>query len=387
MKNLSRRLVAASAAIAVLSLAACGSAGEDGEDGESSDEVTIGLAVPLTGPSSATGTDSEEGAKFAIDQLNDEEALGSTELKLLVEDDKGTPESGVAAAQKLLDQGAAVLTGTANSSVAVAIANSIGNQDDVLYIVSAAQTQDPLDQQQFGTVFGLTHTNAMYGKSYHSFIADTLKPEKLAVVYENTDFGLNELSTLKANLKGKSEIVKTVKFEREDTDFSNVIAAVRDSGADAIYLAAAGPSIPAAFYEQVDARKLKVEKLMNAGNMVQQLIDEGGDAVDGLYSADIYNAAMDGAPNKKFVKAFREEFDKDPTPLHVLGYESVLLSVEAMKSADSTSDVKKIAEALKDGTWETPRGEVTFDDSGRAQSTTLILQVEGEEFAIVDSIK
>ena len=67
------------------------------------DPVKIGVAVPLTGAAASYGTDTRLGAEAAADRINAAGGiLGGRKIELVFEDDKGTPQGGVAAVQKLI---------------------------------------------------------------------------------------------------------------------------------------------------------------------------------------------------------------------------------------------------------------------------------------------
>lgn len=63
-----------------------------------------------------------------------------------------------------------------------------------------------------------------------------------------------------------------------------------------------------------------------------------------------------------------------------------MLFVEAMAEADTTTDMAKIASTLRGGTWVMPRGELTFDATGRALTPTMVIRVERGGLVLVDTI-
>lgn len=371
-----------------LSVAGCSADGGAGGSDGNTETVKIGFIGPLSGPSSTTGADQRDGTKLAIDEANEAGTIPGVTFELLEEDDKSTPQDGVVALQKFTSQGVQIVTGTVNSSVAIAMATAIESMDDVLYVITGAQSQVPLDEQPANRVVGLMHDNAMFAAATHPWIAENAKPKKVAFVGENSDFGVAELNQLTESWSepGSPKIVTKETFERDQTDFSSIVAQIRESGADAVYVAAGSPTISAGIFRQVDQAGLKVQKYMNSGLMGQPLIDEGGDAVEGLTAGDVYNANLDNDVNREFVAAFEKKFGKKPSPVNELGYESAWMVIQAMKETGTTTDMDKIATAMRDASYDTPRGTVTFDDSGRAQSDTVILTVKDGDFAIVDTV-
>ena len=368
-------------------LAGCGGgSSESGSDSEQS-VLRIGFITPLTGPSSTTGIDARDGAMLAAELANAAGTLPDTKIEIVVEDDKGTPESGVIAYQKLRDQGIDIITGTMNSSVAVALGNQVNADPDVLYFISGAQSQIPLDEQPGDMVFGLTHTNDMYADANLNWIKDVSAPKTVAFLGENSDFGVAEQKQLEAHwADGGPEIVLTETFDRTLTDYSSILAKVRESGAEGLYVAAASATIPASIFTQADELGLDVKKYMNAGLMSPDLIKAGGEAVEGITSADIYHPSLDNPENKEFVAAFEDSYDRQPTSLNSLGYDSINLLVGAIAKSGDAEDTEAVAQTLKGDTWNTSRGELTWDETGRALTDTLIIGIENGELVVVDVV-
>src|SRR5690606_29288573 len=106
------------------------------------------------------------------------------------------------------------------------------------------------------------------------WIADKARPQKVAVLVENSDFGVAERQQIEDHWSsGTPEIALVETFDRTLTDFSSILSKVRDSGADGVYVGAAGVTFAATIFAQADALGLDVQKFMNAGLMSQALID------------------------------------------------------------------------------------------------------------------
>lgn len=390
MRNTWRRSAAiALTATAAIVLSACSGGVEGGGEVPSGDQVLrIGFITPLTGPSASTGIDARNGAEVAVARWNEEQLLPGYTIELVVEDDGGTPETGALSYQKLRDQGITIFTGSMNSSVAIAIANAAAGDPDVLYFITGAQTQVPLDEQSGNLVFGLQTTNATFADANLGWIAQEAKPQKVALLVENSDFGVAEKEQVESHWSsGTPEIVLTETFDRTLTDFSSILSKVRDSGADGVYVGAAGVTFAAAIFTQADAIGLDVQKFMNAGLMSQALIDAGGDAIDGIASADSYHNAVDTAESKTFVEAFQKAHNgARPSGHNELGYDSINLILGAINEVGSADSAQDIADALRAGSWTTASGPTTFNNTGRAIRPTFIIGVKDGELVLLDTV-
>ena len=120
------------------------------------------------------------------------------------------------------------------------------------------------------------------------------------------------------------------------------------------------------------------------GILNSQGVEIAGDAAEGAFSADIYVPMMDNDFNKAFVEAFRKEHGENPEKIETLGFETVWIAAKAMDQAGTDQDTDKIADAIRNGKWETPRGVVVFDENGQASSGDLIPLVVKSGEIVVD---
>ena len=83
---------------------------------DKSDEITIGVVLPLTGHLASAGELMKHGFDLALSEINNGQ-LGNPQFRFIIEDDASTPERAVAAFNKLIhEDGVSVIIGPASSS-------------------------------------------------------------------------------------------------------------------------------------------------------------------------------------------------------------------------------------------------------------------------------
>lgn len=370
---------ALAAAVALGALSACGgdSSGDGGED-----PIEIGVISPLTGPSSDPGQRVREGAEVAAIVINKAGGVDGRKIKLTFADDKSTPEQGVLKLQELSGKGVKYFTGTVNSTVAIAIGNFLKASKDV-YVTTAAQAQDPLDAQENGNIFAMSNTNAAYGEVYLPWVVENIKPKTVAVLAESSDYGNNEIASLKSAWSGPgAPKMITERFDREQSDYSAQLTKLLSQKPDALYAVAGGTELPAKVLKQAADLGFEGQGLSGPGTISDAFIKAGGSAVEGVISANVYATGIPNATNKEFVKQFEAKFGRAPSAEAALGYDSVSIIVDGLKKAGD--DPAAVAKAMKAGTWSTTRGDRGFDATGRLKNETLIVKVEDGKISIVE---
>lgn len=371
------------AAVAAALLAGGLTAGCGEQSEGSADVIRIGVISPLTGPSSDPGQRAKEGAQIAANLINADGGVNGKQIELIFEDDKSTPEQGVLKLQELTGKGVHYITGTVNSTVAVALGNFV-KATDTVYVITAAQTQAPLAEQTKGNIFAMSNTNALYGEVYLPWVARNLKPATVAVLAESSDYGNNELASLQKLWSGPDDPkIIAERFDRSQSDYSAQLTKLIAQRPDALYAVAGGTDLPAKILKQATELGFQGTKLSGPGTISAAFITAGGSAVEGVISANVYATDIDNAVNKRFVEAFQAEYNRLPSAEAALGYDSITVMALAMKQAGDAGDRAKVAQIMKSGTWPTTRGDLAFDDSGRIRAETLIVEVRDGQALIV----
>jgi branched-chain amino acid transport system substrate-binding protein len=372
-----KKLYLASLLILVLILGACSQSSSGTGKNESGNNVKIGVVLPLTGPAALYGQQSQDGAKLAAKMINDDGGiLKGRKIELLTEDDQSKPELGVTKFKKLIEANKVdAITGGVNSSVNMATKDVAKNK--LLNVVTVSKAPEIMaDRDPYR--FRLNSTNDMDGKAFHKFIEEELKPKTVAIIAENTDYGQAELKALKTNWSGGNApiIVATEFFDLTETDFTNPLTKLKAANADALYVVGAAIEINSAIFKQAHQLGFtNTMKLLAPGNINSKMVELAGEGAEGVISADLYQNTIENDMNKKFVEAFEKEYNHKPEKMEMLGFESIWFVAKAMDEAGSSTDYKKISKVLESNDWQSPRGDLKFEN-GQALGKVIPLTVK-----------
>lgn len=367
MTNRWKTFVAGSAIVASALGLACAPAA-------AADTVKIGLALPLSGAAASYGQDSQRGADYAAELINQRGGiLGGRKIELVYEDEKGTPQGGVAAVQKLMSVGRVkAITGGTNSSVV--LAESSVTKKRILQVNAAAQA-DAITDQGSPWLFQVNNTVSLNSEAFNHYIVNTLKPKTVAYMGENSEFNKTVLEKLKESLKaGGIELVSASTYDAETNDFTSILTKIKASNPDMIYVADAYPARAAQLWKQV--RQLggfKIE-VMSPGVVTPGMIKPSEGAMNGVITGEIFMASDPGAEGKEFVENYQKKFNVLPGKGELVIFESVNLIAAAMDKAGTDSDYDKIAKVIRENSWPTPRGMLKFDEKGRARAPYFYIQ-------------
>ncbi len=112
-----------------------------------------------------------------------------------------------------------------------------------------------------------------------------------------------------------------------------------------------------------------------------------GNAAIGIITVADYDYTHNSPLNHEFVKAFNDEFHRNPDFFAVGGYDGTHLIYEALKKTGGKADGDSLIAAAKGMSWESPRGPISIDPETRdIVQTVYIRRVEkvGDELGNVE---
>jgi branched-chain amino acid transport system substrate-binding protein len=326
------------------------------------DPIVIGMVTEGTGPNAEAGLYQNNGAKLAVDEINQAGGVLGRPIKLVIEDNQSTNPGSVLAISKLTSAGnLTALIGTVRSTQIQAISPTV--------------LRAGLPMIMGGTDTSLTHVNnpwifrARPNDSYSAKViadygANTLKLKKWAIVYSNDAFGNGGQKALAAALKPYGATPVVVEgFQSNSQDFTPIVLAVKNSGADIVSTYIANSPDVAIFGKQLRQLGVKAQWVGSPSMSTETALKLGGDALYGSYS--IADFTPDSSPEAKaFAQKYRATYKLDADLYSAWPYDSVKLLALAIKNANSTKpdDIAKALRAIKG--YRGVEGTYTFDQHG-----------------------
>ena len=352
------------------------------------DPVKIGVAAPLSGAAATYGKETRAGAELAAEEINAKGGiLGGRKIELVFEDDKGTPQGGVAAVQKLISVNRAkAITGGTNSSVV--LAETAITKNKVLHVNAAAQAYAITDPGS-PWLFQVNNTVSANSHAFNDYIVNVVKPKTVAYMGENTEFNKTVLEELRKSLKAAGiELVNVSTYDSDTNDFTSILTKIKSLNPDVLYVADAYPARAAQLWKQVRQMGGFKKELMSPGVVTGGMIAPSDGAMNGVITGEIYMPTLEGDANKAFVEAYKKKNGVEPGKGPLVSYEAVKVIAAGMDKAGSDSDYDKISAAIRSTPLATPRGELKFGDKNRASAPFFFIQqVKNGELTQIDRVK
>jgi len=247
------------------------------DPGATDTQIKIGNTMPYSGPASAYGTIGKtESAYFK--KINDEGGVNGRKIDFTSLDDGYSPPKTVEMARQLVEQdGVLFLFGTLGTPSNTAIHKYMNTKKvpQLFVATGAAKWNDP---QNYPWTMGFQPNYQIEAAIYGRQILQTKPDAKIAVLYQNDDFGKDYLKGLKEGLGDKAAkmIVAEVSYEVTDPTIDSQIVQLQASGAD-VFVNVTTPKFAAmAIRKAYDIGWKPVQYLTNVATSVASVIQPAG---------------------------------------------------------------------------------------------------------------
>jgi branched-chain amino acid transport system substrate-binding protein len=240
-----RFLLQSAAAAAAYSAQGFRPAHADNAPGVTDTEIKIGQTMPYSGPLSSYGVIGRtELAYFKM--INEQGGVNGRKLNLISVDDGYSPPKTVEQVRRLVEQEqVAFLFQTLGTPPNTAIRQYLNdNSVPQLFVATGAAKWD--DPQHFAWTIGFQPNYRTEARIYAKHILATKSDAKIAVLYQNDDFGKDYLIGLRDGLgRDRLEmIVKETSYEVSEPIVDSQVMTLQGSGAN-VFLIAASPKFAA----------------------------------------------------------------------------------------------------------------------------------------------
>ena len=207
--------------------------------GASDTEIKIGNTMPYSGPASAYGAIGKtEAAYFAM--INEQGGINGRKINFISRDDGYSPPKTVEQVRKLVEEDQVLLLfntlGTPPNTAIHGYLND--NKVPQLFVATGADKWN--DPKNFPWTIGWQPSYRIEARIYGRYILKNLPNAKIAMLYQNDDFGKDYLIGLQEGLGDKADtmIVATKTYETTDPTVDLQIVSLQGSGADTLLTAA-----------------------------------------------------------------------------------------------------------------------------------------------------
>lgn len=341
------------------------------------DTVKIGINVPLTGFAASDGKSALNGAKLAVEQINDAGGVLGKQIELVVYDDQASPKHSVPIATKLIEKDKVVVGISGSYSGASRAAAGIYQSARVPYIAAFAIHPDITRAGDY--VFRTSFVGEVQGRAGAKLVGQTLGKKKAVLITLNNDFG----KSLAAGFKEKAgdfgiKIQNEYQYSIKDRQFGPIVARVKADRPDVIYATGyfftAGPLV-----SQLRAAGVSVPIIGQEGYDSDTFIKIAGKSSEGVIITTSLDRDSTVPETKDFITQFEKKFQHKVDMVAASAHTAVKVAAAAIEKAGSLNK-KAIRDAIAQIEVPASTGVISFNALGEVIKDVQVQVVKNGDF-------
>ncbi|MFC6724525.1 amino acid ABC transporter substrate-binding protein [Halobium palmae] len=364
-----------------------------GGGGSGSDTITIGAAVPESGPLSTVGKEMLTGYELGVEMINANDGIDGREVELIVQDDESDPRKLREALQNITSNNDVQAIWGSFSSPLVMAGSAIAEQQGLPFLAVATCYQEPLvngDKEWTYTPFPKTRDVATATKEILEIVPEAERPARVGIWEPNSGWGSEMAEAWDQTLSDAGyEVAMRAKFNSGNKDFSTLISKAQSAEVDALV---SNPQPPDGITAMKQLRSSgympKFIEFVRASDP-QAWWSALGEAGNHVLMSPGWAPGLNANGSDALMSAYAEQAGDDqserPRVAVGVGYNLAQTTRQALSSAEST-EPDAIRSALNGETFSTVIGEFEFDEYGmpaEGQLTAASAQWQDGEQALV----
>jgi branched-chain amino acid transport system substrate-binding protein len=281
--------------------------------GATDSQIKIGNIMPYSGPASAYAVIGKTETAY-FQKVNDEGGINGRKIDFVSYDDGYSPPKTFEQARKLVEDDGVLLIfnslGTPTNSAIRAYMNE--KKVPQLFVATGATKWN--DPKQFPWTMGWQPSYQIEGRIYAKYILKELPDARIAILYQNDDYGKDYIKGLKDGLgaKAKSMVVGEQSYETTQPTIDSEVVTLQATGAD-VFFNVATPKFAAQAIRKVAEINWKPLHVLNdvSASIGGVLKPAGFESAQGIVSAAYLKDATDAQwKNDADMKAWNAFIDK-----------------------------------------------------------------------------
>ena len=312
--------------------------------------IKIGGMAPLSAPGTVVGGEAMRDAMLiAEEDINAAGGVLGCNVEVVIGDTEGLPEKGAALMEKFITQdGVVAVGGGYHSSVGVAskdVANARG-----IPVVFAETWNDTITGDKQKYIFRIAPLSSWASSTIWKHALEIPEIDKVAILTENTDYGIPAAAETRKGLEGGGKEVVTYSVDIGTQDYAGIVQRMKAESPDMVIVLATGEAGYNFQQQAADAGIGSQDIVFHAGQVSLESKAFWENVPDGNYSF----VQRIGVPEnlfteegKEFARKYKERTGKDAVESYAMeAYDSIAIIAQAIKEAGST-DGDAIVAALE----------------------------------------
>lgn len=339
---------------------------------QNQDVIKVGYVGPLTGDVSSLGIPTLKAVEMAISEANGQGGINGRKIELIAEDGACNSKTALDAGNKLInvDNVVAIIGGFCSGETS---AFGPGAMKNKTLVISPASSLPSLSS--LGKYFFRVYPSDQYqGKFTAQYLYNTMGVRKVAILYSNTDWGINITNVFKKEYESLGgRIVFNEGLSQDTRDFRTVIGKIKESQAELLFVPQYTES-SLAFVKQFTGMGVNM-KIFGADAWADSKFQkEVSPYVYGTKREQILYVEAKTGSDKDFASRFMKVYPGEKIGVGVAqGYDATRVLIESMKIS-GVENREMLADTIRKTNFKGVSNQISFDQNGDLMGAEYVVK-------------
>jgi branched-chain amino acid transport system substrate-binding protein len=333
----------------------------DSNECKAGETIKLGAVGAYSGEAGKFGIPMRRAAEMVVKEINDKGGILGKQVELIAKDDKCRKDLAAKMAKAFISENVPLIMGHMCTPATWAALEVYKNSKRI--VMSPSATSPDLTHGKHPNFYRTVAPDDLEAKLQVDLVLNKLGLRNLAVIHDKSDYG--KVLAKQVNLFFKKDgRVKVVLFEGISPgakDYSKIVKKIGDTQADGVIY---GGYYTEAAKMLMEMRKTNMTTIFISDNGVKDddFIKHAGKFAEGVFISGekIYK---DNPEAIKASQAYRKSYGTEPGPFFLNAFAATMILISATEKA-GTTDYDALTEVLHREWFETPMGNIRFDDNG-----------------------
>jgi len=345
------------------------------------DDIVIGVPVNLSGINGVMGRMERNSYLLALAEINTAGGINGETLKLDMRDTRGDPGVTRSIVNHFINVKGYPMIAGASGSLETATAAAICERKSVPFL-AVSGADESITRKGYSFTFRVNPALHTYPEGVIGFLERVVRPQRLAIIYERSDFARGIASALSTAGEARGWVDSEFVYDFGALDLNPLLGRVREFSPDAVFLMSYSqdaPLIVQYLREHVPDIKAVITGLPSQTQSRFPGVYQGQG--DNLFGMSVWSPKLPYFGAQRFHSKYVKRFGSEPDYRGAQAYAAVYILADALRRSPSL-DGEDLREALEATNRKTAFGTVRFvsDEHYRNQNmppTYVVQMIDG----------
>lgn len=341
------------------------------------DSLNIGAILPLTGTAAQYGESGKHGIELAFKHFSAANPDFAKKIKIIYEDDKADPKTGLSIFNKLTDvDNVSAIVGPMVSGVTFSLLAAI-NQKQILVVTPTSTTPKLRGASKY--LYRTCVSDDAEGNQMADTLIKAFHIKKVGIIFISNEYGLGLKEVFEKSFKKLGGQIQFVEAYPSDTsDFRNTIQKIKSADIEAIYMI--GQKEQKVLIKQIKEASIKT-KIFGTTMMEDPdiLATNAGEGI--VYTYRALNDPQNNPSGAPFFSDYKSLYGKEPDYYAASNYDAATVVLNALQKSHEKGG-KPIEMVRELVLAQGATGPLTFDDKNDVVQPFILKSVKNNKFVV-----